>query len=255
MKLRTLIRGFGELFITLSIVMLLFVVFELYWTGVLAREAQADELSKLEKKTEQVQAKAAATGTPAPVAPVVGQPAVETPAVPPPPPYEIGETFAVMYIPRFGKDWDWTVLAGARTEILKKGLGWYEGSAALGADGNFAVAGHRKTYGDPMLDFDKLKVGDKVILRDTMNWYVYTLDQPLVNAANNPGKAVYKTVPSDVGVVAALPESAYDKPGKYITLTTCEPKNGSTHRLIVWGHLESVQPLSAGEPAALKGKK
>ena len=53
--------------------------------------------------------------------------------------------------------------------------------------------------------------------------------------------------------VAEVPVKAYDRPGKYITLTTCDPEWGSSHRLIAWGHLESVQPLSAGEPAALKG--
>ncbi|WTW96183.1 class E sortase [Streptomycetaceae bacterium NBC_01309] len=241
--MRTAIRGLGEGFITLGVVILLFVVYQLYWTGVLAREARAGELDELQKK---MKATLAAPATPA----VVGA-APAPPAPGPPPAYEDGKSFAVMYIPRFGSGWKWTVLANTETDTLKKGLGWYTGSAKAGQDGNFAVAGHRKTYGDPMIDFPDLRVGDKVIVNDTVNWYVYTIDKPLVNGTNN--KAVYKTLPDDTGVVAPVPVKGFDKPGKYITLTTCEPEYGSSHRLIVWGHLESVQPLSAGEPAALKG--
>lgn len=245
--MRTAIRGVGETFITLGVVILLFVVYQLYWTGVLAREARAEELDKLNKKMKKNQS--------APLNPVVGSPGgASAPAAAPPQPYPHGESFAVMYIPRFGSDWKWTVLSGTDTDVLKKGLGWYDKSAKVGQDGNFAVAGHRKTYGDPMIDFADLKPGDKIVLNDTENWFVYTLDVPLVNAQDGKkDKAVYKTLPEDVGVVAPVPAKGFDKPGKYITLTTCDPKYGSSHRLIAWGHLESVQPLSAGEPAALKG--
>jgi sortase A len=240
---RTAIRGLGEAFITFGVVILLFVVYQLYWTGVLARQARADELAKLDKMMKQnAPPVAASTGTPGPPAP---------PRIAPPPEYKSGKSFAVMYIPRFGSGWKWTVLAGTGTDTLKKGLGWYESSAKAGQEGNFAVAGHRKTYGDPMIDFPDLRVGDKVVVNDTVNWYVYTLDKPLINGTSD--KAVYKTVPEDVGVVAPVPAKAFDKPGQYITLTTCDPEYGSSHRLIAWGHLDLVQPLSAGEPAALKG--
>lgn len=250
--MRTAIRGLGEVFITLGVVILLFVVYQLYWTGVMARQARADELDKLEKQMKQN----AAQPQKPPAAPAANTPgaapgAPTAPAAPPVPAYRSGESFAVMYIPRFGSDWKWTVLAGTSTNTLKKGLGWYDTSAKAGQDGNFAVAGHRKTYGDPMIDFPKLRIGDKVVVNDTVNWYVYTLDRPVINGTAD--KAVYKTLPDDTGVVASVPVKGYDKPGKYITLTTCEPEWGSSHRLIVWGHLESVQPLSAGEPAALKG--
>jgi sortase A len=247
--MRTAIRGLGETFITLGVVILLFVVYQLYWTGVLAREARAEELDKLDKKIRQNQAARAN-----PENPSVGVPGAEPAAEAAPEPYPHGESFAVMYIPRFGKSWKWTVLSGTDTDVLKKGLGWYDKSAKAGQEGNFAVAGHRKTYGDPMIDFPDLRPNDKIVVNDTVNWYVYTLDVPVVNTqAGKKDKAVYKTLPEDVGVVAPVPGKGYDKPGKYITLTTCDPKYGSSHRLIAWGHLESVQPLSAGEPAALKG--
>ncbi|MDI2132856.1 class E sortase [Yinghuangia seranimata] len=243
--MRTAIRGLGETFITLGIVILLFVVYQLYWTGVLARQARADELDKLNKKMKQNLAAAQA----APPAPTTSKGPPPPPAAPEP--YKHGESFAVMYIPRFGSGWKWTVLAGTDADVLKKGLGWYDGSAQVGQPGNFAVAGHRKTYGDPMIHFPDLRVGDKIVINDTVNWYIYTLDKPVVNGSSD--KAVYKTVPEDVGVVATVPAKGFDKPGTYITLTTCDPEYGSSHRLIAWGHLDRVQALSAGEPAELKG--
>ena len=75
-----------------------------------------------------------------------------------------------------------------RSGRLQKGLGHYRGTAPLGATGNFAVAGHRRTYGDPFKDFPKLRRGDAVVLTDGTTWFTYRID-----------KRPYRTVPSDVG--------------------------------------------------------
>lgn len=64
-----------------------------------------------------------------------------------------------MYIPRLGFTWNKPVLEGTKTDTLKKGLGHYASTAQLGQEGNFAVAGHRRTYGDPFKDFPKLRAG------------------------------------------------------------------------------------------------
>jgi sortase A len=238
---RTAIRGLGEVFISLGIVILLFVVYQLYWTGVLARQAMADELAKLDAK-----AKVART---APAQPET-TPANTAPA---PEPYTFDEPFARMYIPRFGSKWEKPIISGTDADQLKRGLGWYYNSGLVGQEGNFAVAGHRKTYGDPFLNFPKLRVGDKIVVQDATNYYIYSLDRPVVNENEKQDKVVYRTIPEDVHVVDPVPEKAYTAPGKYITLTTCDPEWGSSHRLIAWGHLESVWPVSAGEPEALRG--
>jgi sortase A len=238
--LRTTMRGLGEVFITLGVVILLFVVYQLYWTGILADQARADELDKLDEQRKRITAAAPKDVVDSPVA----LPAKQSP-------YEDGQPFGELLIPRFGEKWSWTIRPGIAVGDLQKGLGWYKGAAQAGEDGNFAVAGHRKTYGDPFLNVPKLRVGDKIVLRGLTEWFVYSVDEPAV--LQGSGKAVYKTVPEDVHVLDSVPEKAYKTPGKYITLTTCEPEFGSTHRLIVWGHLESRTPLAAGEPAALKG--
>jgi sortase A len=78
--------------------------------------------------------------------------------------------------------------------VLKKGLGHYAPTATLGARGNFAVAGHRRTHGDPFKDFPRLRPGEAVVLTDGTAWFTYRV-------ANKP----YRTVPGDVGVVDPVP--------------------------------------------------
>jgi sortase A len=147
-----------------------------------------------------------------------------------------------MYIPRFGFTWSKPVLEGTATGTLKKGLGHYARTARLGERGNFAVAGHRRTYGDPFKDFPRLRRGDAVVLNDGTTWFTYRID-----------KGPYRTVPTDIEVIDPVPRtSGYERPGRYLTLTTCEPEWGHSHRLIVWAHLESTQPVNKGKPEALR---
>ena len=65
-----------------------------------------------------------------------------------------------MYIPRLGFTWNKPVLEDTEVSTLKKGLGHYANTARLGQQGNFSVAGHRRTYGDPFKDFPRLRRGD-----------------------------------------------------------------------------------------------
>ncbi|MEU7070559.1 class E sortase [Streptomyces narbonensis] len=241
---RLVVRTFSELCLTVGTLIVLFVVYVLYWTGVQAQSAGAGQIDALQREwaSTQVAAPAAAppegstAGSRAPAtAPEVRQQ-----------PYTPGKGIAVMYVPRLGKDWKWPVLEGTGPGVLKKGLGHYTATARLGATGNFAVAGHRRTYGDPFKDFPRLRPGDAVVLTDGTTWFTYRVD-----------RSPYRTLPTDVGVVAPVPKplrknaAGYDGPGRYLTLTTCEPEWGSSHRLIVWAHLDTTQPVADGRPQAL----
>ncbi|ORT57802.1 class E sortase [Streptomyces sp. CB03238] len=221
--MRLIVRSLSELCLTAGTVIVLFVVYVVHWTGVEAEGATFGEIGALEERWAR-----------APVEPPVPE------ASPPPPPYEDGEPFAVMYIPRFGADWDWPVLEGTGAATLKKGLGHYAATARLGATGNFSVAGHRRTYGDPFKDFPELRPGDAVILNDGTTWFTYRV-------ARKP----YRTVPADTGVVDPVPaKSGFGGPGRYLTLTTCDPEWGSSHRLIAWARLEATRPVTQGKPPA-----
>ncbi len=238
---RVIIRTVSELCVTVGTVIVLFVVYVLFWTGVKADDVMDDQIHQLQ---EQWSKGAAAPQTPEPpestAAPATEAPTPTSPKAPGR--YTADKPFAIMYIPRLGFTWNKPVLEGTRPNTLKKGLGHYATTARLGQEGNFCVAGHRRTYGDPFKDFPKLRRGDAVVLTDGTTWFTYRID-----------KGPYKTVPTDIEVIDPVPrKSGYTRSGRYLTLTTCDPEWGHNHRLIVWAHLDSTQPVEAGKPAALR---
>lgn len=243
MSVRLIVRTFSELCITIGALIVLFVVYILFWTGVKAAGATDGQIDALQRQWAQGTVSAPApTPSASPESPDPKAPAPKAPApkAPAPAAYRDGKPFAMLYIPRFGKSWEWPVLENTEVKTLQKGLGHYRGTARAGATGNFAVAGHRRTYGDPFKDFPELRPGDPVLLTDGTTWFTYRID-----------KKPYRTVPSDIGVIDPVPrKSGFDGPGRYLTLTTCEPEWGSSHRLIAWAHLDATQPVTDGRPAA-----
>jgi sortase A len=227
---RVVVRTVSELCITVGALIVLFVAYVLFWTGVKADTVMDDQIDQLRDEWAQ--------GS-------VREPKVTAdPSAPPaePAPYRSGKPFAIMYIPRLGFTWNKPVLEGTGVGTLKKGLGHYAGTARLGQRGNFSVAGHRRTYGDPFKDFPRLRRGDAVVLTDGTTWFTYRID-----------KGPYKTVPTDIEVIDPVPrKSGYTGPGRYLTLTTCDPEWGHSHRLIVWAHLDSTQAVEDGKPVALR---
>ncbi|MGW1722570.1 class E sortase [Streptomyces sp. NPDC002306] len=238
--MRVIVRTVSELCVTVGAVIVLFVVYVLFWTGVQADRVMDDQIDRLQDQWSRGSVQPTATS--ATSAAPGGSPASPASPAPPPVPYRSGRPFAIMYIPRLGFTWNKPVLEGTATGTLKKGLGHYAGTARLGRTGNFSVAGHRRTYGDPFKDFPRLRRGDAVVLTDGTTWFTYRID-----------KGPYKTVPTDVEVIDPVPrKSGYTGAGRYLTLTTCDPEWGHSHRLIVWAHLDSTQPVEAGEPEALR---
>ncbi|MFF4099923.1 class E sortase [Streptomyces sp. NPDC001903] len=244
--LRLVVRTFSEVCLTAGTLIVLFVAYVLLWTGVKADRAMDGEMARMRDRWAAAPAAAPAPGpTPAPTAPQQQTPAPQAPPAASPAQeqsgYPPGRAFAEMYIPRFGPDWNKPVLEGTGTELLKKGLGHYTGTARLGGTGNFSVAGHRRTYGDPFKDFPELRPGDAVILKDATAWYTYTVrSEPL------------RTVPTDIGVVDPVPRrSPFTGPGRYLTLTTCDPEWGHSHRLVVWAELTQTRTAAQGRPEGL----
>ncbi|MFD9037714.1 class E sortase [Streptomyces bottropensis] len=227
--MRVIVRTVSELCITVGTLIVLFVVYVLFWTGV-----KAD--TEMDRQVDLLQDQWAKQ----PVRPASGPGASAAPERPAP--YTDAKPFALMYIPRLGSTWNKPVLEGTKTDTLKKGLGHYANTTQLGQKGNFAVAGHRRTYGDPFKDFPKLRPGDAVVLSDGTDWFTYVID-----------KGPFRTLPTDVQVIDPVPtQSGYTRAGRYLTLTTCDPEWGHSHRLVVWGHLDSTQPVESGKPEALR---
>lgn len=138
----------------------------------------------------------------------------------PVPEYE--ETFAVLRVPRWGEDYVRPITEGTEQKILdEKGIGHYEGTALPGSEGNFAIAGHRTTYGKPFADIDTLEEGDVLMVQTKEATFVYSVT----------GSQIVR--PEDVHVLDSIPGRSL------MTLTTCHPKYGNTERYIVYAELVS----------------
>jgi sortase A len=159
----------------------------------------------------------------------------------------VGQTFAIIYLPKL--DVEAPVAEGVeKPAILDKGeVGHYSGSLETAfpwnKTGNFALAAHRNTHGEPFRYINRLVPGDKVVVETSSMYYTYEITSTLP-----------QTSPSNVGVIQPVPQgSGFTAPGRYITLTTCTPEFTSLYRLIVWGKMVDEQPRSKGTPAALAG--
>ncbi|MGW4051063.1 class E sortase [Streptomyces sp. NPDC004779] len=212
----------GELFITLGVVMLLFVAYQLWWTNVLAGQ----EVDQAKERITDTWAKGET------------KPDVFAP----------GEGFAIMYIPKL--DVVVPVAEGIdKAKVLDKGMAGHYGSGKLKSampsdkQGNFAVAGHRNTHGEPFRYINRLKPGDPIVVETQDAYYTYEMASILP-----------QTPPSNIAVIDPIPKgSGFTAPGRYITLTTCTPEFTSTYRMIVWGKLVEERPRSKGKPEALVG--
>ncbi|MFE4368477.1 class E sortase [Streptomyces sp. NPDC056835] len=214
-------RVVGELFITFGVLMLLFVTYQLWWTNVRADQYAGKETNKIQDSWTQER-----------------QPGA----------FEPGQGFAIMHIPKL--DVVVPIAEGiSKSKVLDHGMvGHYaEGrlKTAMPADkqGNFAVAGHRNTHGEPFRYINQLKPGDEIIVETRDAYYTYAMASILP-----------QTSPSNVSVIGPVPPgSGFTEPGRYITLTTCTPEFTSTYRMIVWGKMVDERPRSKGKPDALVG--
>ncbi|MCX5398312.1 class E sortase [Streptomyces sp. NBC_00102] len=213
-------RVVGELFISLGVLMLLFVAYQLWWTNVRADRIAGQETHKIQDQW------AAGERDPGTFAP--------------------GQGFAIIHIPKL--DVVAPIAEGTSKEkVLDRGMVGHYGEGALktampsDAQGNFALAGHRNTHGEPFRYVNKLVPGDKVVVETQDAYYTYEMTKTLA-----------QTSPSNVSVISPVPAgSGFTAPGRYITLTTCTPEFTSTYRLIVWGKMVDERPRSKGKPDAL----
>jgi sortase A len=150
---------------------------------------------------------------------------------------EIGDAFALMYFPRLGdKVWGMPVLESVELYDLARGIGHYPDSQLPGQVGNFAVAGHRATNGEPLRDIDRVQVGDRVYVETQEYWYEYTLRRDQIVS------------PQDTWVIDEVPwDPGADPTERLITITTCNPRWGSTTRWIWWGDLAKRYDKADGE--------
>ncbi len=143
---------------------------------------------------------------------------------------------ALLRIPRFGKDYVMPVQAGVGDDVLAEGFGHFDGTAAAGQVGNYALAAHRVTHGEPLRDMPRLRPGDEVVVETRRATYTYRLD-------TDPNALVVTF--RDVWVIDPLPtnpdgggvQPAQRAGQRLITLTTCSELFHTDNRMIAFGHL------------------
>ncbi|MFF7351801.1 class E sortase [Streptomyces filipinensis] len=251
---RRALWGGGEVLVTVGVLLMLLVVHQLWWTNREARRAAERQVEALEREWGSVRAGTAGGGGGA-AAPTVSAPAAtpapdagasdagSSPSRAPKRSYvpvvlpRRSQAYAVLTVPRLGLRVP--VAEGvSKADVLDKGyVGHYRGTQQPGRVGNFALAGHRNTHGEPFRYLPRLRRGDDIEVETRTATYTYDVDQILP-----------RTSATDSGVVRAVPRSlvrpayGYDEPGHYITLTTCTPEFTSRYRMVVWGKLVSVRP-------------
>ncbi len=239
-RVRTLVGGFGQGLLTVGVVAVLFVVYQLFATDLL-NERRQDALND-ELRTEWNAGRAWA-------APALGGPATAA-DVP------IDAAFAVLYIPRLGTDYRRVILEGTTEAQLAQGPGHYPGTAMPGQRGNVAIAGHRVGKGSPFLYLDLLRPGDPIVLETRDAWLVYrVLGDPETGSfvgdpSGIPGRQIVG--PGDIEVISPTPNAASDAApsGAYLTLTTCHPRFSARQRLVVHAALDGPGLPTAGDPDA-----
>jgi sortase A len=239
-KTRNIARNAGEVLITLGMVVLLFVVYEVYWTDLVSAGKQRDATTALDTQWGDATA-----------ADPKRQDHFEG--------LGEGDGFAKMYIPSFGADYEFTIVEGTTEQSLEIGPGHYTKTVYPGQPGNFAVAGHRVGKGAPFNDINLIQSCDAIVVETQYSWFVYRM-LPLAEEKDGwaQGKGTdpkckdvaplggpygelegqHIVLPTNGGVIAPVPPSAATPPSKgemasLMTLTTCHPRFSDKERLIV----------------------
>lgn len=232
------LRGVGELLVTVGLLVLLFVFYEVYVTDWFSAGKQRNATERLEKQWSNNRGSG--------VGPVDG------------------EAFARMYIPALGSDYHFAIMQGIGQRALEVGPGHYKQTAMPGQAGNFAVAGHRVGRGAPFNDIDLVRPCDAIVVETADHWYVYRMLPKSGQAhgwASGPGArkqcsrvqplgGAYRNVsgqrivqPQQADVINPIPgkqakaASPRSKQAALMTMTTCHPKFSARKRLILHGVL------------------
>ena len=149
---------------------------------------------------------------------------------------DFGRATGILRIPRFGADYEVPILEGSSDEVLAAGIGHMEDTADVGERGNYALAAHRVTHGEPFADFPELQDGDLVHIETVDADYTYELDTggtELIVPFTESWVLDEFPVNPDPGETTAP-----GKPGdRLITLLTCSEIFHTENRSVAFGHL------------------
>lgn len=226
--MRRAIAAVGRTLVTLGLLILLFVAYQLWGTNILEARAQADLEDDFAALQEDLAPPTSET------TPITAGPApTTTTTLAPLPVFAEGDVIGIIEIPKIGLSKFF--VQGTEREDLKKGPGHYPATPMPGQIGNAAIAGHRTTYGAPFNRLDELVAGDEIkVTMANGGVYVYRMRENRIVA------------PTETSVVD-------NTPNPQLTLTTCNPKYSARERLIVFADLvvEQSPPPTEFDPSTV----
>ena len=226
MNVRRVLGGIGRVMIMAGTLILLFVAYQLWGTGLQTAQAQDDLESQFEEQADRYAAENPEPDTEPAREPGSDDEPVNT-EIPAPP--ETGDVVGRIEIPSIGENWLFS--EGVGLDVLKSGPGRYEGTPMPGEEGNAAIAGHRTTYGQPFHNIDKLGPGDEIIVTYiTGAQFTYEYRETEI------------VTPDRVDVIENTDDDR-------LTLTACHPKYSAAERIVVSSALvgEPLPPKSIDE--------
>lgn len=218
MRLARVLAAVGRTCITAGVLILLFVAYQLWGTGIREAQAQnrleddfAEVLADATTSTTESTTTTSSTSTTEPAETTTST--TEAPVTAPPmDPVAEGEATARIMIPKIGVDK--IVVEGVSLRDLKKGPGHFPETPLPGQEGNAAIAGHRTTYGAPFHRIDELEPGDEITVETVQGEFRYLVSEQLIVS------------PDAVEVLE-------DKGDDRLTLAACHPKYSARQRIIV----------------------
>lgn len=224
----------GRVLMTAGVLVLLFVAFQLWGTGLHEAKAQNQLAGELDAKltvttTTRAPRSTTSAAPGAPTTTVAPKVAAKADIAP-----KIGEPVGGIEIPDIHVNK--IVVQGDSLEQLDRAPGHYPQTPFPGQAGNSSIAGHRTTYGAPFSNVDKLKPGDKIIITTIQGRFTYAVQR------------VFIVLPDAVWVL----NTAKDHPNT-LTLTACHPKLDLSHRIVVRAVLQGTPvPHLPGQDAAVR---
>lgn len=225
------VRGVGWTFIGVGLFLLGFVAHQLFFTTWLAQQNNVELASEAEAYFATARVEAVdvleplptiepgdSSGSEPPDDGTVGSdPGPATLLVEAPPPE--GQPFAIIRIPTIERLAEgWTVVEGVTRADLRNGAGHMPTTPLPGQPGNAVISGHRTTYGAPFHELDELVEGDLIEVETAIGVHTYAVRESII------------VRPTELWV-------AGDRPGAWLTLTTCHPKYSARQRLIVFAEM------------------
>jgi sortase A len=209
---RSYLRVVGEVLVTGGVIVALFMAYMFWGTALHEGNAQRRFASELGSQWASPDTSLALLGRPGHLA--------------------LGRPFAFIRIPSFGPHWRFAIVQGTGLAQLALAPGHVPGTQRPGQLGNFAVAGHRVTAGNPFWSVPSMRAGELVFIDTVRGTYEYQVT----------GKPSWVS-PGDTAMLAPEPGHPGQWPHRrLITLITCDPAWSGTSRVVVTGVLIKTMP-------------